>query len=223
MSICRKCNYDLPRDNFATYYHSTQQKYRTRRVCIKCFNSQKAEYTAKKRKLLMEAITPEPTPTVTPSIEMKYCRYCDTMRPITNYYKQTLHKCKTCISAEDKIFYVERRKAKGGSEKVLSKPNQYRDEFQRQQTFMVLEALGYTFNEENGIWYKLPWKTETGEFPQIVTTRYKYQKPTNKKKKFVFEQIDKGIPIKEIATAIEVNINTIYKWLRNRRSSELEK
>ena len=223
MAICRKCNEDLSSNNFATYYHSTQRKYRTRRICNQCISIQKKEYKLRLKQSDSVLITPDPTPTLTPDINSRYCKTCDTIKPITEYYIHTLSKCKECCRRAESELYKKIRKEKGGSEKILSKPNTYLDEYQRQQTTMVLEALGYTYNEENGIWYKLPWKTETGEFPLIEKTGTRHQLELRNKKTKVFEKVDNGTSIHQISTELGIKIGTIYKWLRNRRSSELEK
>ena len=223
MAICRKCNEDLSSNNFATYYHSTQRKYRTRRICNQCISIQKKEYKLRLKQSDSVLITPDPTPTLTPDINSRYCKTCDTIKPITDYYIHTLSKCKECCRRIESELNKQIRKEKGGSEKVLSKPNTYLDEYQRQQTTMVLEALGYTYNEENGIWYKLPWKTETGEFPFIEKTGSRHKLELKNKKVTVYNKIDNGIPVHQISTELGIKIGTIYKWLRNRRSSELEK
>ena len=44
MQRCNKCNVEKPLSNFYTYWHSTQQKHRTRKICNFCMNKQKQEY-----------------------------------------------------------------------------------------------------------------------------------------------------------------------------------
>lgn len=223
MAICTKCNEDLSSDNFSTYYHSTQRKYRTRRICKQCISIQKKQYKLRLKESDLFLITPEPTPTITPDINSRYCKTCDTIKPITEYYTHTPYRCKECIKRIETEYYKERRKERGGSEKILSKPNTYLDDYQRQQTTMVLQALGYTYNEENGIWFKLPWKTETGEFPLIQKTGSRHKLDLNNKKEVVYQKIDNGLSVHQISTELGIKKGRIYKWLKNRKSSELEK
>lgn len=71
--ICSKCKIDKPIELYQTYYHSTQQKYRTRRVCNSCFNEQRRKYKESiKNKKITQPEVPEleievfPTPTPLP-------------------------------------------------------------------------------------------------------------------------------------------------------------
>ena len=45
-------------------------------------------------------------------------------------------------------------KENGGSNRIHKYPNQYDDEYQKQQVFQLMIEMGYTFNEEYEIWVK---------------------------------------------------------------------
>ena len=50
MSICTKCKIDKADDQYQTYWHSTQQKFRTRRICRTCTSNRNKEYKQRVRK-----------------------------------------------------------------------------------------------------------------------------------------------------------------------------
>lgn len=119
MAICNKCNVDKEADQYASYYHSTQKKYRTRRVCKSCFNGQKSIYreSIKKEKIIKStpvsvSFSPIPTPTSIPTplpeykkdgrgrprlvdnslfigMDDKVCFTCKIEKPATEFY---IHK-----------------------------------------------------------------------------------------------------------------------------------
>ena len=75
MAICSKCNIEKEADQYQTYFHSTQNKLRTRRICNSCFKEQKSIYRENiKNKKIIEPVPfsvsftpiPQPTPIPTP-------------------------------------------------------------------------------------------------------------------------------------------------------------
>jgi hypothetical protein len=107
----------------------------------------------------------------------KECIQCGEYLPIEKYYRtqkrkddSTYHfpKCISCMRDNDRKKELERIEEQGGSNRVLLKPNRYVDELQRQQTFEFLTAIGWKYNEENGIWYDDIKKTKDGEFIGVL-------------------------------------------------------
>ncbi len=171
--ICSKCSIDKPETDYATYFHSTQNKMRTRKVCKSCFNEQKRFY---KESIKNKKITP-PIEDLTPTIEFivpidystnpdyKKCNSCFEWKHLDEYYFQQKSKgikfgeCIVCHKEKDKREHEEYLDNNGGHDRILVRPNQYMDEIQKRQTFDVMKVLGYTFDEENGIWTKEGVKT----------------------------------------------------------------
>jgi hypothetical protein len=147
-------------DEYYTYWHSTQQKYRTRNVCLTCTKEQVRNY---KRKVKVKKIEIEPT---------QYCPCCKKDIALTGYYdscKGTKGRyCSTCIRKNQNQKNYEKIMSNGGSERCPSQPNVFPDEFSKAQTFLVLETLGWTFNEDTGIWSKLGVKDKFGTWLNII-------------------------------------------------------
>lgn len=93
--ICNICNIDKPVDSFYTYYHSTQQKMRTRKMCKNCYNNKKKnrkvsnfepEPINKEIPQQEEIIQPEP-----PELEIDLFKlYMDREDPIQAYEHKPL-------------------------------------------------------------------------------------------------------------------------------------
>ena len=147
---------------------------RTRKVCKSCFNEQKRLY---KESIKNKKITP-PIKDLTPTIEFipplidystnpdyKKCTKCHEWKYFDDYHFHQKTKgirfaeCKTCQKEKDKLQHEEYLENNGGHDRILMKPNQYMDDIQKDQTFQFMKILGYTFDEESGIWFKEGVKT----------------------------------------------------------------
>ena len=97
--------------------------------------------------------------------DYKVCTRCNELKHIDEFYyhsKTTGVKfadCITCHKIKEKSNWEERLEKNGGHDRILSKGNQYMDEIQKEQTFMVMGILGYTFHEEHGVFLKEGVKT----------------------------------------------------------------
>lgn len=156
--ICTICNKDLPESAFQTYYHSTQQVYRTRKQCTSCFNKKKNE--AKKLKKRTECLT---------------CGEFKLRNEFPNYKALTTNDrrkriCKKCTARES---YLKRkdRIQNNFEEKVYSTPNRYSSDFQKEAVFDILKAINWQFNEETGTWFKPGLKDENKNWNGIITER----------------------------------------------------
>jgi hypothetical protein len=94
--------------------------------------------------------------------DYKFCVECNTWKIKKDYYssKQTgklFKKCKKCHNKwgqqASKQYWEEKKRNKGGSERVDVRPDIYMDEFQKEQVFWLMELLGWTYND-NGVWSK---------------------------------------------------------------------
>ena len=97
--------------------------------------------------------------------DYKVCTRCNELKHLDDFYyhnKKTGLKFADCIAChkdKDKSDWEQYLEKNGGHDRILSKGNQYMDEIQKEQTFMVMEILGYTFHEEQGLWLKEGVKT----------------------------------------------------------------
>jgi len=126
-----------------------------------------------------------------------------------------------CQREKDRLEREEELEENGGSEKISPKPNTYKDKYQKEQTFMVMRILGYTYNEETGVWTK-PGVKEVIDgkvvFPKIESRkvrkeRFKLSTDTVKK---IIEYKNKGWTSIEIEAELNVSDTTVYnhykKW-----------
>lgn len=242
MRRCSKCDLEKDDNQFYTYYHSTQGKNRTRKICNECISKQKAEYKNKKKMEKEPLPTPTPVEEIQPTTKQKrvaqktdtklYCYDCEEWLPKEDFYPRLKVRCKKCERSLDSRERAEKRAENGGSAKVPSKPNTYVDIYQKEQTFNFMKAMGYTFNEENGIWYKLPWKDKDGNFPLLDDYARSKPKPktrgkhTKRKKSEISQEVrDQVIMLhKEGYSAVEVSKltnqphGTIWRWIENYKS-----
>lgn len=228
MRKCSKCEIDKEDNQFSTYFHSTQNKHRTRYVCKPCINLQKKNYreSIKNRKIIqpvVQELQPEPI-IVTNPIELRECKTCFELKPRTEYYvKGTIRGvCKQCEKDRAKQVNLEKRIEQGGSLKVRIVPNTYSDEYQKEMVFNFMVRLGWVFNEENGIWWKEGIKNKDGIFNNIK----KYEKKFGLLR-YSIEDIqkikdmrDNGLTYKQITIKTGINapsINVLLKRLEDEK------
>ena len=222
MKICSRCNVERNDDEYYTYWHSTQQKYRTRNVCTPCTTKQVRDY---KRKVKEEpAVVKEIEPT-------QLCPCCKKDVPLTGYYDSGKgvkgRYCISCIRKNQNERNYNKVMSEGGSERVCQKPNTYADEYQKAQTFMVLERLGWKYND-NGVWSKEGVKTADNVWLNIVPQKRTKRRPDGvivRKKhgvynyiKEIVEQKEEGMTYPELAyiyccshTTIRKIVNDFYR------------
>lgn len=224
MKICTKCKVERNDNEYYTYWHSTQQKYRTRLVCFYCTREQSKQYKLN-RKDKSEVIE-EPTQT---------CPHCKKDLPLTSYYESGRgvkgRYCISCVRKNQNEKNYRKVMSNGGSERVPVQPNKYMDEFQKAQTFMVLERLGWKYND-NGVWSKEGVKTKDNEWLNIIPSGYKKRRPNGilvRKKHGIHKYIDEivrqkeeGMTYEDLAyiyccshTTLRTIINTYYREKRN--------
>jgi DNA-binding NarL/FixJ family response regulator len=126
-----------------------------------------------------------------------------------------------CQKEKDRLEREEELEENGGSEKISPKPNNYKDKYQKEQTFAVMKVLGYTYNEVTGIWTK-PGVKEVIDgkivFPKIESKkvrrdRIKLSTETIRK---IIEYKNKGWTSIEIEAKLNISDTTVYnhykKW-----------
>ena len=238
MAVCTKCNIDKEADQYATYFHSTQNKLRTRKICKSCFNHQKFIYreSIKKEKIIEPVpikINPTPIPTPEPLIETevfinmdtKVCFKCKIDKPVTDFYihsqtKKPFTRCKKCELDDDNERYRQQIENQGGSERVRSKPGQWIDEYQKDNVEGFLKVLGWKHNGKH--WYKDGVRSsEDGQWERMRGMK-KYRKPVERNSPTVTDRLRlqvediiklrvAGETLKTIASIYNTSIPTLYK------------
>ena len=232
MIRCSKCDIEKEEDQYATYFHSKQNKLRTRRICKSCFNEQKRIY---RESIIKEKIiqpTPIPTPIPEPFVETKVfidmdtkvCFTCKVDKPITDFY---IHKrtgkpftsCKRCELDKDNDKYEEYIKENGGSERVKLKPGQWVDEYQQENVEGFLKVIGWKYNGKH--WYKEGVRGIDGIWERM-RGKPKYRKPVKEKAspksdllrrqvQDIIKLRDAGETLARIASIYSTSVPTLYK------------
>ena len=190
MKRCSKCNIEKEDNQFQIYWHSTQQKHRTRKQCTECFYNQKNERKRLKRKEakliqvplkeeIVQPVVPELQPDLSTDKNYKQCRTCQEWKLKTEYYcynnsgKKGYLDCRICINKKEVIRSKVRREKEleeiGGSFYHKQNPGEWVDEYQKEATYNILKAIGWKLNEDNGIWWKDGIKDSNGVFINIET------------------------------------------------------
>ena len=217
---CNVCNQDKEANEFQTYWHRTQQKMRTRRQCTKCLYDLKL-----KRK--------DPEKYYSNNPNYRKCYDCNEWKLVeTEFYPKdtghTKHRCRPCTLIKDRALRKTHRDEEladsCGSEKVIAEPNQYRDIYQKECTFFILDALGYKFDEPTGIWTKPGYKEIKDGKPIFPTLNlksiiYKRNKISPTKLDRMLGLREQGLSYEKIAAELGISDTAVYKnikkWKQN--------
>ena len=202
MIVCSKCKIEKDNKEYYTYYHSTQQTLRTRKVCQECCAKQKKNYKLRIRqeKLRMKEILtqPEKVAVIAPELQpdlfkdnplYKFCKNCNQYKLLTEYYPNKKINgyatwCKICHNGhqhqKQREYYDNKFKNNGGSERILATPGKYVDIYQKEQAFWILELMGWKYNE-NGVWSKEGIKDKDKNWPNVNKA---IKKPKDRKKQY---------------------------------------
>lgn len=228
--ICSKCNIDKPNEDYLTYYHSTDKKYYTRKVCKKCSAAQQREWRLKNKiEMELQLMAPKPEPVIEskPNHKIYLCTSCNEEKSEDEWYlyydsksrqKRSTY-CRQCAIDKGKRSYSEALESGGGSTKVYSKPNTYVDDIQKQLTFDFLLSIGYLYNEAYGVWLKPGVKEiKLGSvfFPKVKRKKRK-NRNENKRIAMTDEEIneihryyDEGLKVMDICRVLDRPQSTIY-------------
>jgi hypothetical protein len=237
MKICSKCKKEKDDNEYYTYWHSTQKKYRTRNICNTCMYEQKKRYKLKikeeKQKLIevsipTEIVQPDPPESILNDIEERYCPNCGEYKLVTEFYKnkqtnKIFKNCKLCHNEASKkasnVYWEEKRNTIG-SERLSPQPNTYLDETQKRQTFWLMELLGWTYND-NGVWSKEGIKDKDNNWVNInkdePKQKIKRKSPIRRRQIDVDKIIElrmKGWKITHIADALGYSKPTVRTKLK---------
>jgi hypothetical protein len=233
--ICSKCSIDKPETDYKSYFHSTQNKWRTRKICTTCFNKQKIEYreSIRNKKIIQPVEDMNPTIEVLPppidysnNPNYKKCTSCGDWKTIDRYYFHNKSKgtrfsdCCICHKEKDQKERQEYLQENGGSERVLRSPNSYTDEYQKEQTFTYMKVLGYTYNEEVGIWTK-PGVKELIDGKIVFPKVKKLKRVGIYETKVNFEMIKKIVEYKKrgwnnekIGDMLDISDTSVFKYYK---------
>ena len=204
---CNVCNEDKELNQYQTYWHSTQQKMRTRKQCNQCYYN-----------IRLRNKNPEKYYQNNPNYHK--CNTCKDWKLIKEFYttndKIYSHRCRVCTKELEHNKRKEHLEQSCGSEKVKTKPNQYTDEYQKKCTFSIMEVMGYTFDEVTGIWIKPGWKEiKDGKafFSKIGKSRVISQKVTMSMVDEMLRLRKLGWGYNRIGDKIGVSDTTVFKYL----------
>jgi hypothetical protein len=243
MKVCSKCNIDKEDKEFQTYWHSTQQKFRIRKECRFCHNTQHNERRRLKRlesKLIQVSIRPEivqpvqleSQPDLSTDKNYQQCRTCEQFKLKTEYYrynnsgKKSYLDCRICINKKEversRIDRIKELEENGGSFQHKINPGEWIDEYQKEATYNILKAIGWKLNKDNGIWWKEGIKTSDGVFINVKSSKrlsfenYPSVISTPQKKETFDTAVamrNKGKTYREISNKLNLSETTIHKWL----------
>lgn len=136
--------------------------------------------------------------------DYKQCSDCMEYKSLDNFYINRygnhIKRCKGCHVVMNRKKAEEKMEINGGRDLYYKEPNRYIDEQQRTQVFMVMEALGWIFDKENGVWNK-PGLKENGVFINFKHNNKPKKKPSigggRKIKKGVWNSVDKIVNMLE--------------------------
>jgi hypothetical protein len=164
------------------------------------------------------------------------CPCCKKDVPLTGYYDSGKGVkgmyCRSCVRKNQNDRNYNKIMSEGGSERVCQKPNTYADEYQKAQTFMVLERLGWTFNKDTGIWSKDGVKDKFGTWLNIIPQPKIKRRPNGvivRKKhgvhkyiKEIVQQRESGVSVFDLAyiyCCSHTTIRTIiYNYYREKKA-----
>ena len=220
---CNYCKIDKPDEQYSTYWHSTQQKMRTRKECNDCFNGKKRE---KKKGLIY--IPPQPK-----VIRIIQCSACKKDKPETDFtFKpspRAITRCDECRSKSKNYEQNKRERLQeledtmGGLD-FYKEPNTYTNEIQKKAVFDIMLSIGWHFNEKKGIWYKEGIKTPEGVFTNLKTYLYKNKgyfkvKVTEEMVADMKQMAIDGFTYLEIRHKYNISYDTIVKWIGRKKTN----
>ncbi len=235
--ICNCCSIDKEEKYFQTYWHSSQNKYRTRKECTECLYKKRKESKLKRLSTPTEIVQPqvqESQPDPIPDIiieqedtrtdfsteDLYLCKVCMEEKSLYEFYNRFGRPiesvCKSCELEKNKQIRQEYLKENCGSEFVWAEVNKYTDEYQKECTFNLLKLLGYLYDEETGIWTKPGWKEiKDGQphFPNVTSKKGK-KRLTKEDKENIKRLYEKGYSVDDISIEMRISDTSIYRYVK---------
>ncbi len=199
---------------------------RTRKYCRDCCKEQRRLYKESiNMKKITQPVSPEPV-TIDYSTNPNYCNCidCKEWKLLTDFYlhkggKPITKRCKACQKILDQKEADEKRRDNGGSMMVPKNPNVYFDNYQKENTFELMQLMGYLFDEGTGIWWK-PGVKEVVDgkpvFLKIKKGKRRISRPRHYTKELM-EQIllfrSKNWTYRKIGMKLNISETTVRKYL----------
>lgn len=160
-------------------------------------------------------------------MEFKHCNTCDEDKPLSEFYfnktrQKYYYKCKLCDNEHKRKKRMKDVYISGMANTITQKPNTYKDDIQKAETFQIMERLGWKFNKSNGVWYNDVIKDKDGKwlvkFKEDKKKKYPKRKfsltraESNKKRRFLpIEKLPKlNVRDESITEEIERKILIAY-------------
>ena len=221
MIVCNKCHLEKPESEyFVETKKDTGKKYR-KKYCNDCFRKQAREWKRVNRVSQKRKDNPN----------NKQCTICNEWKNKDEYYQHKSKKhfiykhCKECQLKREQIKRETHLENTGGNQRIKVKPNDYMDKYQKEQTFAVMKAFGWIFNEETGKWHKPGVRGEDGIFERmrnLPDDKVFVSQPgkrsgskliTHKDYKLIVKLKAQGKTFDEISAITKLSKATIYKWI----------
>lgn len=245
MKECIRCKELKPENRFYIYKNKTTNKIYSRNVCNDCMYDNVKRFRSKLKGENLKSIqTPIQEEIIQPDVpesiiedfsnnpDYRCCIGCKEYKLLSEFYRNNttgyyMSKCKVCHNAKahelQKKYYEEKYRTCGGSEVVKRHPDDWTDEFQRDQCHWLLETIGWEKNNVNGktIWTRLGIKHL--EDDKIIWDKIKPKEPKpkqirRKRPTYNINQIiqlrSEGKLMREIAEIIGCSKPTIVKILK---------
>jgi len=212
MIKCNVCQVEKELINFQQYWHSTQQKMRTRKQCTDCLYN-----------IRLKRKNPDKFYENNPNYHK--CNTCSEWKELSKFFtskgKPYSNRCRECTAVLEKEKSEQYKLDNCGGGKVPLRPNKYQNDIQKQCTFELMKTLGYLYDVPTGIWYKPGVKEIVNGkpfFPNIKKTR----KPSTVFNPELIELIDeytaRGLNARQISIKLNLSHTTIYKYVKRKES-----
>lgn len=216
--ICNVCNIDKPEKEYQQYWHSTQQKFHTRKECNTCFYGKR-----KAKKMGIEFVPVQP-------VRMIRCTGCKKEKPETEYnfnsIARNVTRCNLCREKSARYNTDKQDREQeildtlGGLE-YCRYPNEYKNEIQKKAVFDIMLSMGWKFNEEGGIWFKEGIKTPQGVFLNIRP--YLYGRKEHFKTPELIEElkqmVNDGYTYKQICEKYKLGYDLLVRWIGKKKKN----
>lgn len=221
--ICNCCSIDKEEKYFQTYWHSSQNKFRTRKECTECLYKKRKESKLNRLSIpteIVQPVVPESQPEPI-NLNLYECKICMEDKTLNEFYlsngKPVELVCKICEVERNRKARQEYLKENCGSEFVWSDVGKYADEYQKECTFNLLKQLGYLYDEETGIWTKEGWKEiKDGQphFPKITYKRGR-KRITQQEKDKIKKLYAEGYSVDDISIQLRMSDTSVYRYAKD--------
>ena len=205
---CNVCNEDKEIKLFQTYWHSTQQKMRTRKQCTECLYQ-----------IRLKRKNPDMYYKNNPNYHK--CNTCSDWKEVKEFYcsKGEIYsnRCRLCTRQLEQKKRREHLEQSCGGDKIPPKPNTYTDEYQKACTYEFMQTLGYTFDEPTGIWIKPGVKELVNGkpfFPKVGKSKIIGTKITTKMVEEMLELYKSGWGYQRISKKLGCSDTSVFKYIK---------